>query len=119
MKPPTPDQAAPDPYEVLEIAPDAADDAIKSAYLAGVRAHPPERDPQMFKRLRAAYDGLKTPEVRLKTDMTRLQNWPELELESGPPLALQIERTDILAAARALTDLARTDWREEWREIAL
>ena len=119
MKPSAPDQTAPDPYEVLEIAPDASDDAIKSAYLAGVRAHPPEREPQMFKRLRAAYDSLKTPETRLKTDMTRLQNWPEPELESGESLAFAVERADIISAARALTDLARTDWREEWREIAL
>ncbi len=124
MKPPspkTPEQEAPDPYEVLGIASDASDDAVKKAYLAQVREYPPERAPQEFKRIRAAYDELKTPEKRLQIDMTRPQSWPEpaLESETRSAVSLKVERADIVRAARAQTDLERTDWRADGREIKL
>ena len=118
---PAPEQAAPDPYEVLGIAPDVPDDAVKKAYLAQVREHPPERAPQEFKRIRAAYDALKAPEKRLQVDMVRPQVWPEpaLESEAQTAVSLQVERADIIGAARAQTDLERTDWRSDLREIKL
>ncbi len=54
-----------DPYLVLGISPDADDAAVHAAYLAGVRACPPERDPRRFESLRAAYESLRSRRDRL------------------------------------------------------
>jgi Flp pilus assembly protein TadD len=47
-----------DPYAVLGVPPDADARAIKKAYFALVRRHPPERAPEEFQRLRRAYEQL-------------------------------------------------------------
>jgi curved DNA-binding protein CbpA len=53
-----------DPYGVLSVPRSADQAAIRRAYLDLVRQHPPERDPDTFKRVRAAYEMLGTPEAR-------------------------------------------------------
>ena len=106
-----------DPYALLGVAPAATLEEIKRAYFAQVRAHPPERDPEAFKQIRAAYERLKTPEKRLETDMLRLEPWPEPDLPPSAPLDHSVSPADVIYAARALSDLARTDWREDDREV--
>lgn len=56
------------PYEVLGVKRDASETEIKRAYFALVRDHPPERDPEGFKRIRAAYERLRGAE-RARTDV--------------------------------------------------
>jgi curved DNA-binding protein CbpA len=53
-----------DPLEILGLAPGAGDEEIRAAYLRGVRAHPPDRDPQQFERIRDAYAMLQDPRQR-------------------------------------------------------
>lgn len=106
-----------DPYAVLGLAPSATPEEIKQAYFAQVRAHPPERDPEAFKQIRAAYERLKTPEKKFESDMVRLEPWPEPDLPAPAPLDTSVSPADVIHAARALTDLARTDWREDFREV--
>lgn len=48
-----------DPFEVLGIVPTDDDAVIRAAYLAGVRSHPPDRDPEEFQRVRRAYDAVR------------------------------------------------------------
>jgi hypothetical protein len=55
-----------DPFATLGVSPDADPDAVRDAYRAALRAHPPERDPEGFKRLRAAYEVLRDPEQRAR-----------------------------------------------------
>ena len=55
----------PNPFDLLGVAEDAGDDAIKKAYLQRVREHPPERNPDRFQAIRAAYEAIKTPKHRL------------------------------------------------------
>ena len=109
-----------DPYAVLGVDPRATLDEIKAAYFALVRAHPPERDPEGFKRIRAAYEQLRDADRRLETDLLRLQDWPEPSLDGcfeDAPLDLSIDRADVIRAARALSDLGRSDFREDYREV--
>ena len=109
-----------DPYLTLELARGASDAEIKRAYFSQVRAHPPEREPEVFKRIRAAYERLRDPEKRAETDLTLLQPWPESNRRRRPPrLDAEVHREDIIAAARALTDLERADWREHYVPIKL
>lgn len=122
MTPPEPPPAVQnprrmDPYALLGLAPSATLEEIKQAYFAQVRAHPPERDPEAFKQIRAAYEQLKTPEKKLESDMLRLEPWPEPDLAAPTPLDTSVWPADVIYAARALSDLARTDWREDDREV--
>ncbi len=109
-----------DPYAVLGLQRTATAAEIKQAYFAQVRNHPPERDPQTFKRIRAAYERLRDPERRTETDMLLLNVWPEPARKRRPPkLDLSLHHEDVLMAARVLTDLERTDWREHYAKIKL
>ena len=65
-----------DPYAVLGVTRSATPAEIKQAYFALVRAHPPEREPETFKRIRAAYERLRDPERRTETDMLLLTAGP-------------------------------------------
>lgn len=56
----------PNPFDLLGVAETADDDAIKKAYLHRVREHPPERDPDRFQAIRAAYEAIKTRPDRLR-----------------------------------------------------
>ena len=46
------------PFFVLGVAADADDAAIRAAYLAAVRACPPERDAARFECIRSAYESI-------------------------------------------------------------
>jgi curved DNA-binding protein CbpA len=54
-----------DPYRLLGVADGADDDSIRAAYLAAIRACPPERDRQRFERVRAAYESISSEPRRL------------------------------------------------------
>ncbi|MHB2020748.1 MAG: DnaJ domain-containing protein [Candidatus Xenobia bacterium] len=54
------------PWQVLGVAPDAAEDTIRQAYLAQVQAHPPDRSPEAFERIRDAWETLRDPRSRLE-----------------------------------------------------
>ena len=43
-------------YEILGVAKDADEAAIKKAYAARIREHRPDRDPEGFRAVRAAYE---------------------------------------------------------------
>jgi len=109
-----------DPYTVLSLARTASAAEIKQAYFKLVRTYPPEREPEMFKRIRAAYEQLKNPERRAETDMLLLQPWIPPQRKRRPPqLDLRLHPEDVIAAARSMTDLERTDWREFDRPVEL
>lgn len=113
-------QSYTDPYTVLGLARTATATEIKQAYFALVRTYPPERDPEMFKRIRAAYESLRDPARRVETDMQLLDAWPEPARKRRPPqFNLKLQRADVIDATRALTDLERTDWREQYAKIKL
>jgi curved DNA-binding protein CbpA len=108
------------PYEVLELDPSASDAEIKKAYFQKVREHPPEKDPQQFKRIRAAYDALRTPEARAATDLFMLHPPPEYETyKRAPTLTVDYVESDWDAVLRADTDLDRTDFSKDFRNIKL
>ena len=54
------------PFEILNIAADSDDEAVKKGYLAMVQQFPPERFPEEFQHVRAAYENVKTEKDRLK-----------------------------------------------------
>ncbi|PSR34881.1 MAG: hypothetical protein C7B46_02915, partial [Sulfobacillus benefaciens] len=58
-------------YAVLGIQADADYDIIRQQYLSLVRQFPPETHPDVFQKIRAAYDVLKDPESRRQYDRER------------------------------------------------
>lgn len=54
-----------DPYRELGVPETADDDAIRAAYLAAIRACPPERDRQRFEQVRAAFEAIASEPKRL------------------------------------------------------
>ncbi len=55
-----------DPFEVLELPPDADDAAIRARYLELVRRWPPEQAPERFAAVRAAYEQVRDRDARLR-----------------------------------------------------
>lgn len=109
-----------DPYATLGLPRDATAAQIKQGYFALVRAHPPEREPELFKRIRAAYERLRDPEQRSEADLPLLQPWPASPRKRRPPAAeLALHPADVIAVARALSDLERSDWREQFGKVTL
>jgi len=109
-----------DPYAVLKLERTASAAEIKKAYFSLVREHPPERDPDTFKQIRAAYERLRDAEKRAETDMLLLR--PPLEpsrKRRAPRPVLEVQRSDVLDVARALSDLEREDWREYHQKVKL
>jgi len=54
-----------DPYRELGVPETADDDTIRAAYLAAIRACPPERDRQRFEQVRAAFEAIASEPKRL------------------------------------------------------
>jgi curved DNA-binding protein CbpA len=110
-----------DPYTILGVGHTASLEEIKKAYFTLVRQHPPEKDPDAFKQIRAAYEQLRDPRQRQETDLLSWQTWIEPLLGDVPALESVLELTldpaDVIRAARALSDLARTDFRDDYREV--
>jgi curved DNA-binding protein CbpA len=55
-----------DPLHILGVTASAGPDEIRRKYLELVRQHPPDREPERFAQIRAAYDELSDPIEQLK-----------------------------------------------------
>jgi curved DNA-binding protein CbpA len=55
-----------DPYQTLGLSPEADEAAVRRRYLELVRRHPPDRSPDRFAEIRAAYEQLRDPVKRLE-----------------------------------------------------
>ena len=55
-----------DPHAILGVSPDVGEDVLRKRYLELVRRHPPEKCPQQFAEIRAAYEQLCDPVEQLK-----------------------------------------------------
>jgi len=56
-----------DPYETLGLSRQADEKEIRGRYLDLVRQFPPDRAPERFASIRAAYEQLRDPVVRLRS----------------------------------------------------
>ena len=88
-----------DPYSVLGLDRKATQAQIKAAYFKQVRTYSPEREPDMFKKIRAAYEQLQTPERRAQTDLFLLQPPPELANRRQPTFDLTVHPEDLITLA--------------------
>ncbi len=68
-----------DAYAILGIEASSSDEQIRHRYLELVRQHPPDRDPQRFAEIRAAYDRLRDPVTRLERMLFQLDTNDSLD----------------------------------------
>lgn len=68
-----------DPYSMLELSPDSTDEAIRRQYLRLVRTYTPEREPERFAAIRAAYEKLRDPTTRLRYQLFEAGKDEDLE----------------------------------------
>lgn len=61
------------PYTVLGLGHDADELEIRRQYLELVKQFPPEREPRKAAEIRAAYDALRDPVVRLESQLFDVQ----------------------------------------------
>lgn len=50
-----------DPFQVLGVPEDASENEVRVRYLELVKQFPPDREPEKFREIRAAYDAAKDP----------------------------------------------------------
>jgi curved DNA-binding protein CbpA len=86
-----------DPYEVLGLEPGASETEIRNRYLQLVREFPPDRAPERFASIRAAFDVLSDPVGRVEHQILRLSTADTL-------VALGDELRARLAGARLSSD---------------
>lgn len=113
-------EAGGDPYEVLGLERGAGAEELRRAYVRLVRIYPPETNPDEFKRVRAAYETLRSPLRRaelavLAFDETAADIELDLVAQAGEadfdPAAL------LLVVERSVSDLARTDFSDDLSPI--
>ncbi len=68
-----------DPYNVLDLPPSADEAAVRRRYLELVRSFPPERAPERFAEIRAAYEQLRDPVRRLEQQLFDIRTEDTLE----------------------------------------
>ena len=90
---------APDPYRVLEIDRRAGEAEIKRAYFQLVRQFPPEKAPEKFQEIRAAYDQLRTPESKAQVDLFLIQPPPAVPNRRRASYDLSVHPEDLLTLA--------------------
>ena len=107
-----------DPYLVLRVRPGASLEDIRRAYLEQVRLHPPEHDPEAFKRVRAAYEQL--VQVASVDSLFRLQTPPEWNAQGiAASIDADFHAEDALTAVQAWGDLGRDDFEDDFSEVSL
>ena len=50
-----------DPFKILGVSRDAGDAEVRARYLELVKQYPPEREPEKFREVRAAFEAAKDP----------------------------------------------------------
>ncbi len=64
-------------FDILGVAIDADDQAVKKAYLEQVRSSPPEKSPDKFREIQDAYGHLKTERARAAYRLFHMPVAPE------------------------------------------
>lgn len=111
-----PNFASHDPYAVLGLTRGAPAREIKRAYFALVRQYPPEQAPDQFKLIRAAYERLRSDEVKAETDLFLFQPpyaWEPRKRRNKLDLTVHVE--DVWTQLQRQGDLGRRDFKEDYR----
>ena len=108
------------PYQVMGLGSTATEQEIRRAYFELVREHPPERDPDQFKRIRTAYEILRDPARRAQWDLfVALQPPTLLPSRRRPKPDLAFHREDVMWTLRQEIRSGLHDAESDFRPIEL
>ncbi len=112
------DAGAENPLDVLGVDGTISDNDLRSRYMALVRLHPPERDPEGFRRIRAAYEAVRTRADRARWALRRFKVPPPVFRpgEGLPPGPMGISPGWWLLAD-PWSDLMQTDFTADCRDL--
>lgn len=106
------------PYKILDIPRDASDAEIKRAYFKKIREFPPEKEPEKFKEIRAAYEQIKSTTSRAEADLFIVR---EVEIKPLPRRAFYARppgREDLVKMIKLLYgDHYRTNFSDDFRDV--
>ena len=116
----TPNLSSSDPYAVLGLLRGASPRQVKRAYFDLVRQYPPEEHPDTFKLIRAAYEKLRTADVKAETDLFLFQPPAPWEpRKRRRKIDLDVHAEDIWSLLQNRGDLGRTNFRADYRPVEL
>jgi curved DNA-binding protein CbpA len=97
-----------DPFVVLGVDDRATADEVRRAYFRLVRVYSPEAHPEDFKRIRAAYEALRSPLRRAETALTAFDDsCSDIDLDLVAPMG---EGVVNLAAVWLAVELSASDF---------
>ncbi|MBM3792437.1 MAG: J domain-containing protein [Acidobacteria bacterium] len=104
------------PHAILGVGPDAQEREIRLAYFARVKEHPPERDPAGFRRVREAYEKLRTSKARALQYLDQFEQEEARAVQPPELLPVPLTRLLVLLAERRRCEILRTNYsgEEEW-----
>jgi curved DNA-binding protein CbpA len=105
-----------DPYMVLGLHHGATPEDIRQAYFRIVRLHTPEAHPEEFKRIRTAYETLRSPQLRAEVALLRFdQSVVDVDLDLVARVTGgEVDLVSIaLAAELAESDFVRTEFADD------
>jgi curved DNA-binding protein CbpA len=115
-----PNLTSSDPYAVLGLSRRASSRQIKRAYFDLVREYAPEKDPDAFKLIRAAYEKLRKADIREETDLFLFQPpYPWEPRGRRGSIDLDVHVRDVWTLLESHGDLGRTDFRDDYRPVRL
>jgi len=112
-----------DPYEVLGLPRDADDAAVRRAWREAVRRHPPDADPEGFRRARQAYEMLRDAAARASLRLRASPRLPDVapvlaRLRAEPlPLDREALRRQLLATILAADGFLARRPAEDFRTL--
>src|ERR1700722_5182747 len=78
-----------DPFETLGLSRTAGEEETRKRYLELVREFPPDRAPERFAAIRAAYDEVRDPVRRLEAQLLEVDTGDTLDaIAADPPARL-------------------------------
>ncbi|HDQ71947.1 MAG TPA: hypothetical protein ENN19_07600 [Chloroflexi bacterium] len=117
---PNPNLNSSDPYAVLGLLRGAAPREIKRAYFSLVREYPPEENPDVFKIIRAAYEKLRTADVKAETDLFLFQApYPWEPRKRRSKIDLEVHAEDVERLLRQHGDIGKTSFKQDYRPVQL
>lgn len=110
-----------DPYAVLGLASGATAEDVRRAYFRLVRLYTPETHPEDFKRVRTAYETLRSPLRRAELAVLAFEETAaavDLELVARAGGGALDLASVLLAVELSASDLARTDFSDDLTPIS-
>jgi curved DNA-binding protein CbpA len=105
-----------DPYVVLGLQDGASAEDVRQAYFRMVRVYTPEAHPEEFKRVRAAYEALRSPQRRTELALLAFdESVGEVDLDLVARAGQDnVDYSALLFAAEvSVSDLARTEFPDD------